>query len=267
MMRILLLAPIYNSLYARLVAKGILEEKGLDLTGIVVRSHLNPDRFRSELNRDGPQLLRKILERLFLGDNRFEDRLNDNLSSLAKTNGLDIKTLPGLCRDKAIPFTLVRDLNSPRSLAFIKNLKPDVIIFTGGGLIRKQILSIPRLGVLNCHSGILPSYRGMDVVEWTAAEGNACTVGYGVTQHQMDNGVDTGPILQKENITIQKSDTFRSIRERIEVLMVKLMLSGLRSLRDGKIHLMEQTPHAGRQYFVMHPRIRQYAEKMLKQDF
>lgn len=265
-MRILLFAPIHNSLYARLIAKSILDDSQLELCGIVVRSHFNFKRFRSEFRRDGPRFLRKILEKLIIGDDRFEDPTNENLRKYAEDIGLEFKSLYEVSRQADISLTTVKDLNSPDSQAFIREQNPEVIVFTGGGLIRKRMLEIPSTGVINCHSGILPEYRGMDVVEWTAVEGENASTGFGATQHLMDSGVDTGPILQKDTLMLHENDTFKTIRERIEVLMVQLMLSGLQELRDGNITPKLQQREAGRQYYVMHPRIHQFAEKKLRKS-
>ena len=99
-----------------------------------------------------------------------------------------------LAHEHQIPLIIVRDHNHSDSQHFLEVHQPDVIAFTGGGLIRNNILSIPRTGILNCHTGILPQFRGMDVVEWTAAEKKIKQVGFGVSLHLMDTGVDSGPI-------------------------------------------------------------------------
>ena len=46
------------------------------------------------------------------------------------------------------------------------------VIFTGGGILGQPLLETARVGILNCHAGILPKYRGMDVIEWPVLLGN-----------------------------------------------------------------------------------------------
>jgi methionyl-tRNA formyltransferase len=79
----------------------------------------------------------------------------------------------------------------------------------------------------------------------------------------MEKGVDTGPIILKRNIGAQAGEDFSVIRERLEVLMVRLMLEGIRGLRDGTLSPQPQKAAQGRQYYVMHPRIKTYAELKL----
>ncbi len=263
MLKIVLFAPIDNSLYARLVAHEVSRIEGVSLQAIVVRSHWNVKRFRSELGRDGARLLRKVYQKYVLGDERFANSDNRNLSQLAEESGLAIESLKEFAKEQDIPYRLVKDLNDPASEDLLREIQPDLVAFTGGGLIRANILSLPKLGVLNCHTGILPPYRGMDVVEWTAAEGQVAAVGFGATLHFMDKGVDSGPIILKKTISAKPTDDFASIRECLEVVMVELMLAGICGLRDGTLQPQAQKIEDGRQYFVMHPRIKRYAEQRL----
>ena len=201
MIKVVLLAPIHNSLYARLNAYALAKEKDIEISAVIVRSIFNFQRIRSEFTRDGGRLVNKIFNKLIVGDKRFSAKDGNNLFSMAKQQLLPYKSLKQLANAFNIPYMVVPDHNHPKSLQILQKIKPDVILFTGGGLLRAPVLEIPRLGILNCHTGILPQYRGMDVVEWTAVEEKVNSIGFGVTLHFMDNGVDTGPILLKKKIT------------------------------------------------------------------
>ena len=263
MIRVVVLAPIDNSLYARLVCYRLRQESGVQLAGILVRSPWNLNRFRTEFARDGTRLLRKVLDKWVRGDQRFSDQSGDNLMRMADHWDLPFKSLKQLAGEYNIPRLVVSDHNHRRGEEFLNRIAPDLIVFTGGGLIRPNILSIPTIGVLNCHTGILPQYRGMDVVEWTAAERRIGDVGFGATLHLMDKGVDTGPILKNLGLEPGNLKTFSQIRAALEVRMVELMLDGVRGFRDRTFAPHTQRPDEGRQYFVMHPRMRAFAELQL----
>ena len=269
MLKIALLAPIHNSLYARLVASQIISLDGVELCAIAVRRHWNLKRFRDEYSRDGIRLLRKISRKFIQGDARFQSSENEeqvSLLTLAREWDLKEGSLKTIAEMHNIPYLTVYDLNQQESLDLLQKTAPQVIAFTGGGLIRKHVLDIPEIGILNCHTGILPQYRGMDVVEWTAAEDMVEKIGFGATLHLMDKGVDTGPILMKRNITPKAGENFEVIRRRLEVLMVKLMIEGIRGLRDDRLKPQPQRKEDGRQYYVMHPRVKQYARSALKKS-
>lgn len=97
----------------------------------------------------------------------------------------------------------------------------------GGGLpiLDKKILALPSKGFLNVHPGILPNYRGLDPVKWSISNQDPL----GATLHVMDEGIDTGPILIKEELESFKSNTIKGIRlEILELgadLLVKFLLN------------------------------------------
>jgi folate-dependent phosphoribosylglycinamide formyltransferase PurN len=263
MIRVAVLAPIDNSLYARLVCFRLRQEREIQLVGIVVRSPWNPKRFLSEFNRDGVRLMRKVVEKGIRGDTRFAESTAENLARLAANWELPFPSLKRLASEYNIPYQVVSDHNRKKSERFLQQISPDLIVFTGGGLIRENILAIPSIGILNCHTGILPQYRGMDVVEWTAAEDRVDDIGFGATLHLMDKGVDTGPILNTVRIAPGNGKSFEQIRAKLEVEMVGLMLDGVKRFRDRTITRKTQEAQDGRQYYVMYPRIKEFAKLQL----
>jgi methionyl-tRNA formyltransferase len=258
-----ILAPINNSLYSLNTACLLTQLKNVEVVGIVVRTPWNQARIRSELRRDGVRLVRKVINKWLLRDVPRDYGDAETLSLQAKEINLQSKTLGELAKKQGIPILSVTDHNLPEAELFLKNAAPDLIVFTGGGLIRDSILAIPRLGVLNCHSGWLPRFRGMDVIEWAVLEAGSRKPELGITLHFMDRGVDTGPILLQQKVELKKEDTFESIRRRLEPMMVKLIIKGVRELKDGMLHAKPQNPNDGRQYYVMHPRLQAVARTRL----
>jgi methionyl-tRNA formyltransferase len=264
-MRVLLLAPIRNSLYARILGHLIAQEPGLELVGIVVRRPWSWNRIRGELRRDGPRLLKKVYQKLVLGDEAFKASPQRNLLTVAQESGLTAKTLQTIAAQAGCPCLTVGDHNDQQSLDMIRAQSPDAIAFTGGGLIRRDLLGIPKLGVLNCHMGQLPPYRGMDVVEWPVLETTAGFPPLGLTVHSMDAGVDTGPLLRVEKFELEPTDDFARIRERLTARMPTMMFEVLQDLRDQRVAPVAQASADGRQYFVLHPRLYSVAQAKLAQ--
>lgn len=259
-LKAVLFAPTPTSLYSRLLSELADREEGIDLAGIAVRSMWSWSRLRGELRRDGSRLIRKVYNKLWLGEAAYPSSEQETLPHLAAEVALPDENLKQMASRFGIPFVQKRDLNEPAVVHFLAALEPNVVIFSGGGLVRKPILEIPTLGVLNCHSGILPAYRGMDVVEWAILEADG-EPDIGLTLHFMDRGVDTGPILLHHREHLRDGDTLAAIRRRLEPEMVALMLDGLRGLRDETLQAKPQAKEAGRQYFVMHPRLKASAAR------
>jgi folate-dependent phosphoribosylglycinamide formyltransferase PurN len=262
-MRIVLFAPTSRSLYSRLVAHELVLQANIELVGIYVRRLWSYKRIRTDLRREGPRLLQKIFTKLILPEDNARQAGN-HLSVLADEKSMEAQDLADFSRSKSVPYYRVRDFNAEVSEASIRDLAPDLIVFTGGGLIRKNILAIPSIGVLNCHSGLLPRYRGMDTLEWSILEAQDTLPRIGLTLHFMDAGVDTGPILRHYQKQLQSGEDLVSIRQRLEPEMVRLVIEGVRDLQRGALQAQVQNSSEGRQYYVIHPRLQERAARKLQ---
>lgn len=262
-MKVAILAPTPTSLYSRLVTYLVAQEQAIDLALIVIRSIWSFNRFRGEVQRDGSRLIRKILYKLILREGGTSRDGESSLVALARSIHLPGKNLKHLGHQYGVPIHSVQDLNDHRSETVLRRADLDLIVFTGGGLVRPNILEIPELGVLNCHTGLLPRFRGMDIVEWAVLESGTSTPQLGLSLHFMEKGVDTGPILLREKLPPHPNETIEAVKNRLERRMVELMLAGIRGLRDGRLTQEAQELSSGRQYYVMHPRLKRAAQSRM----
>lgn len=162
------------------------------------------------------------------------------------------------------PVVTCRDQNSPSSISQLKRWAPDLIIFTGGNILRKQLLDVPRLSVLNIHLGLLPEIRGMSSPEWSLLN----HVPVGITIHYMDAGIDTGPILQRSELPdVNRSKSLSDLRHRLLAFGVERAGDVVAGLDQGTITATPQTSHSsanqGSQFFVIHERLRARAAEHL----
>jgi methionyl-tRNA formyltransferase len=262
-MRVVLFAPTSSSLYSRLVTHELHRQREVDLVAIYIRRLWSYKRIRVDLRREGPRLLQKVYEKLIIAKISPDTEVQSPLDEMAKALGLDFTNLASFCHKNGIPAYKVYDFNCVSSEAALKALSPDLIVFTGGGLIRRNVLEIPRLGVLNCHSGLLPRYRGMDTLEWAILEARGALPQVGLTLHFMDSGVDTGPILRRHIEELRPGESLESVRKRLEPEMVRLVRAGVSDLLRGDLEPGVQERSAGRQYFVIHPRLKAQAASKL----
>ena len=92
----------------------------------------------------------------------------------------------------------------------------DVLVVAAYGLILpKGILDVPRHGCLNVHASLLPRWRGAAPIERSIMAADTVT---GISIMQMDEGLDTGPVLLRRECAIRSDDTGDSLRERLAVL-------------------------------------------------
>jgi folate-dependent phosphoribosylglycinamide formyltransferase PurN len=260
---VIVLAPIVTSPFALATAELVRREPGVKLSGVVVREHLNVARLRSELRRDGVRLVRKAWRRLVLGRSPAAAGDERGFHEIVGELAIGTGSLVDWARRHGVDCLRAAEHNHPEAIAFVRERRPDVVAFTGGGLVRRPLLEVSGRGVFNTHMGVLPPYRGMDVVEWPLLERREASVGLGVTLHFMDPGVDTGPIVAVRRVPIRPGDTMERLRTRFEPVMLELLLEGIRALRDGRLEATPQARDAGRQYFVLHPRLYERARARL----
>ena len=95
----------------------------------------------------------------------------------------------------------------------IKKINPDLIcVVAYGKILPKEILDIPKYGCINVHASILPKYRGAAPIQWAVINGDKTT---GVTTMFMDEGMDTGDILLKEETAISDDETTGELWEKL----------------------------------------------------
>lgn len=101
----------------------------------------------------------------------------------------------------------------------IRNAEPDFIIVVAyGQVLSREILDIPRFACINGHASILPKYRGASPIQSAILNGDEIT---GTTSMLMEEGLDTGDILEQNTLTIDKKDTSDSLFDKLSVLTAK----------------------------------------------
>lgn len=119
-------------------------------------------------------------------------------------DGVRALTFGELTTRRGIPVTPLPTPNSAEGLAWVRALAPDLVLsIRYGAIFKADFLRIPRLGVLNLHSGLLPAYRGVLATFRALANGDAeigCTVHY-----IADGTIDTGPIVAQTRTAVDRS--------------------------------------------------------------
>ncbi len=156
---------------------------------------------------------------------------------------------------------IVDNFNGGRCEQLLKEIEPDIIILGGSRIIRSNIINIPRIGILNAHPGLLPKYRGVDVIPWAIYHGDPI----GVTIHFIDEGLDSGGIVAQKIINITEGDTLDNLMERATSIAGELMSeTALKLIEMGHIQTTPQSKGAGKQFYRMPTKLRQETEKKLK---
>jgi len=172
------------------------------------------------------------------------------------------RNLREVARVYNFPVVTCGDQNSERAVAQLKHWSPDVAIFTGGNILRDEVLRIPRLGVLNSHLALLPEIRGMSSPEWSLL----CGIPLGISIHFMDSGIDTGPILLRREFAAAGCESLADLRNKMIAHGVELLAQAVAGLDRGTVSAIPQADRErDRQFFVMHERLKAVATRYLKE--
>ena len=118
--------------------------------------------------------------------------------------------------------------NSEETSALVREYDLDVGVILGARILKPIAFQNFSIGVLNMHPGMLPHNRGLDAVKWAIMD----DIPQGVTAHLIDERIDRGLLVRKQEASVYKDDTLLDITIRLQHLEQKLMVESLTQLRD-----------------------------------
>lgn len=133
---------------------------------------------------------------------------------------------------KNIPiFQPTKIRNNEEFIQEIRKLNPEIIcVVAYGKILPKEILEIPKLGCINVHGSLLPQYRGAAPIQWAVLKGDKKT---GITTMYMDEGMDTGDMILKQEVEIGEEETTGELWERLSKIGGKLLVETLKQIEEG----------------------------------
>ena len=131
---------------------------------------------------------------------------------------------------------LGKSINSPKSILIIKKYNPDLIVsILGNEIFKDKIISLPKYGIINLHSSLLPKYRGLMPCFWVLKNNETIT---GVSVFFVDKGIDSGPILVRKKIYI-KEMSHKDLIIKTKLEGMKAIIQAIKMIEDQKINLIE----------------------------
>ena len=128
-----------------------------------------------------------------------------------------------------------------KNLEFYDQLQyfnPDLICVTAyGKILPKDILELPPHGCINVHASLLPKYRGAAPINWAIVRGETVT---GITTMLMDEGMDTGDMLLKQELAIADDDDAGIISETLSQMGGDLLIQTIKELLEGALSPTKQ---------------------------
>jgi len=112
----------------------------------------------------------------------------------------------------------------------IKEMNPDIIcVVAYGRILPKEILEIPKYGCINVHPSLLPKYRGSAPIQWAILNGDKTT---GVSTMYLDEEMDSGDIILREEVTIGEDETSGELWDRLSKIGAELLVETLEQIEN-----------------------------------
>lgn len=129
-------------------------------------------------------------------------------------------------------------IREPECIEYLKKQKADIsVVVAFGQILPKEILEMHKYGCINVHASLLPKYRGAAPIQWAVINGEKVT---GVTTMRMDEGIDTGDMILKEEIVLEEEETGGSLFERLAKTGAELCVKTLSEIEKGTATYLPQ---------------------------
>lgn len=131
------------------------------------------------------------------------------------------------------PASLRKGADAVSALDTLKALAPEIIVVVAyGQILPRAVLAFPQYGCVNIHASLLPEYRGAAPIQRAILDGRRIT---GVTSMQMEEGLDTGDMLLKAQLSIGENETGAELHDRLSLLGAEVLVKTLDGISAGTI--------------------------------
>ena len=136
-----------------------------------------------------------------------------------------------------IPVLQPISLKDPEFLEALKVWKADLFVVVAFRMLPKVVWEIPPMGTFNLHAALLPQYRGAAPINWAVINGDKAT---GVTTFMIDDGMDTGKIMYREQCLIDPDENVGQVHDKLMDLGSKLVVQTVEAIFDGSVEYRVQ---------------------------
>lgn len=147
-------------------------------------------------------------------------------------------------------------LKDPEFLSALKELKPDLFVVVAFRMLPKVVWEIPKYGTFNLHAALLPQYRGAAPINWAVIKGEHAT---GVTTFMIDDGMDTGKIMFREQLIIGPDDNVGQVHDKLMSIGAELVVQTVEAIFEDNVDMRVQ------QSFIQGSEILHPAPKITKE--
>ena len=129
-----------------------------------------------------------------------------------------------------IPVLQPLSLKGPEFLEDLRAWKADLFVVVAFRMLPKVVWEMPKLGTFNLHAALLPQYRGAAPINWAVINGDKAT---GVTTFMIDEGMDTGKIMFREQCLIGPDENVGEVHDKLMEAGSRLVVQTVEAIIEG----------------------------------
>ena len=161
-----------------------------------------------------------------------EDKVN------ARGNKIIFSPVKQFGIDNEIEVIQPKKVKDEKIIKKIKEINPDLIVVVAyGKILPKEIIDIPKYGIINVHSSLLPKYRGASPIHSAILNGDTES---GVSIMYIEEGLDSGDVILQESCDILESDTLGTLHDKLKDLGAIGLEKALKLIEAGKVEATKQ---------------------------
>ena len=136
-----------------------------------------------------------------------------------------------------IPVLQPVSLKDPEFLDALKAWNADLFVVVAFRMLPKVVWEIPPMGTFNLHAALLPQYRGAAPINWAVINGDKAT---GVTTFMIDEGMDTGKIMYREQCLIDPDENVGQVHDKLMEIGSRLVVQTVEAIFEGNVEYRVQ---------------------------
>lgn len=149
------------------------------------------------------------------------------------------QTLRNYAEKYDIPYLFPVKVNSPEFYEQAATYECDLFVsMSFNQIFRSAISNLPPLKTINCHAGLLPFYRGRNILNWALINDEK---EYGITVHYIDEGIDTGDIILQRRFPVSDQDSYRTLLERAYEDCPVILYDAIKLFQRGEVTPVKQS--------------------------
>lgn len=135
--------------------------------------------------------------------------------------------------DNDIPVYQPNSVKTDETIELVKKLNPDIIVVVAyGKILPQEVIDIPKKGIINVHSSLLPKYRGAAPIHAAIINGEKES---GVTIMDIVKELDAGDIILQTKTPINEMDTLEDLHDRLALIGSETLLKAINMIEDGTV--------------------------------